>query len=185
MCVYVYIPYIQISRATLQSLWTYIRLNCKVPAVVELKLYQAPLGEERSESHSGCLGKSMTSAKQKYLYGTFICTVSPNCQREKQTEGKKKVPSLELLTVQLNIRKDKIKCLHKHSQNNPSTNEHHIVQLFSFFSISLGPHQNSPEKSTFPWHVRSSRTRDPTCIGRRSLNHWTAREAHQPIHLSV
>lgn len=149
MYVYVYIPHTQISSATLQSIRTYIRLNSKAPAVVELKLYQAPVGEERSESHSGCLGKSRTSANQNYLYGTLICTVSPNWQREKQKEEKKIVPSLELLTVQLNIRKDKIKCLHKHSQNNPRTNEHHIVKLFSFLSISLWPHQNSPENLLF------------------------------------
>ena len=31
----------------------------------------------------------------------------------------------------------------------------------------------------------SSWTRDQTCIGRQSLNHWTAEEAHKLTHLSV
>lgn len=76
-------------------------------------------------------------SQSKYLYSTLICTVSPNCQREKQTE-RKIVPSLELLNS-AKYQKDKIKCLHKHSQNNPSTNEHHIVQLFLSSVSHLGP----------------------------------------------
>ena len=66
----------------------------------------APVGEQRSESHPGCPGKSRISANQKCLYGSHINVQSVLTALERKQTEEKTVPNLKLLTVQLKIRKD-------------------------------------------------------------------------------